>query len=141
MIKQFLAVSGLVVALTACSNQPTAVNAEQLFETLSGQWSVTDIAGEPVASYSKPRITFEQDGQLSGNNSCNRFSGRYEYQQTQLTLQSLGSTRKACVDGLVKQERMFMDSLPKVSQYQFAKTKLYLLDAQGQVLFELNKSQ
>lgn len=62
---------------------------------LNGEWVIAAINGRNVARGSTPRVEF-RDGQISGNASCNNYSGRYTYRQGALNVGQLAVTRRAC---------------------------------------------
>jgi heat shock protein HslJ len=52
-----------------------------------------------------------EDGTISGSTGCNRFSGGYELDGTTLTAGPLATTRMACEEALMDQERAVLDVL------------------------------
>ncbi|MCG9730110.1 META domain-containing protein [Shewanella sp. Isolate13] len=136
MIKQSLIVASLLLGLTACqSTSPTQI--EDL--AIEGTWHIESANGQPVIDYSPAQLTFEAEGKLTGNNSCNNFFGNYVLAGQSLQLQPAGSTMKACVDALMAQEQRVMQVIPAVTQAQMANGKLLLKDADNKTILILSK--
>lgn len=70
MLKQTFIVSALLLGLTACQGTDLTKNNST---PLEGSWHIEAIQGKPVIDYSPAHITFEAEGKLHGNNSCNNF--------------------------------------------------------------------
>lgn len=64
---------------------------------LEGEWRITAINGRSVARGTSPDVSF-RNGQMSGNSSCNRFSGSFDMRRGQLDAGQLASTRMACAN-------------------------------------------
>lgn len=84
------------------------------------EWRIEDIDGRGVIDYSAARLTFGADGKLSGNASCNRLMGIYQVDGDSLTLQQLGTTRKACPEALMAQERLLLDLLGQITGWRLS---------------------
>ncbi|AZB73355.1 META domain-containing protein [Synechococcus elongatus] len=91
----------------------------------------TPIAGSMVTA----QFQFDAENQrLSGSASCNRYFASYQVQQQQLTIGSIGSTRKACAPDQMQQEQSFLQLLKATRSYQIEGDRLQLYDGQQQVL-------
>lgn len=130
-----IALLSSVLLLNACQSTSQIETTPPLI----GSWHIEIIGEHPVIDYSPANITFGEDGQLSGNNSCNNFFGQYSQTENQLTLTPAGSTMKACVEALMKQEQRVMVAMPKVTQAKMLKGKLILSDQQGQTQLVLTQ--
>lgn len=92
-------------------------------------WQVTAIADEggelaSVIEETSPDIHFE-DGQVSGDGSCNRFFGPYETSGGgDLGFGELASTMMACLEAVMDQEQAFLLALDSVDAYSIAGTSL-----------------
>lgn len=106
---------------------------------LTGNWKVEQIMGQPSVDYSPVQINFEENGRLTGNNSCNLFFGTYKVDGSQLTLTPGGATMKACVDSLMAQEKLFNLALPQVKSAEMKNGKLILEGSAGKSLLVLTK--
>lgn len=136
MIKKSLFLASLLLGLTACQSTPQT-QLEDL--AIEGTWHIESANGQPVIDYSPAQLTFEAEGKLTGNNSCNNFFGNYVLAGQSLQLQPAGSTMKACVDALMAQEQRVMQVMPEVTQAQMAKGKLLLKDADDKTVMVLSK--
>ncbi|WP_394131209.1 META domain-containing protein [Shewanella maritima] len=136
MIKHLALVSAAFFGLTACQSTPEST----IESEISGHWHVNKVANVQVKSFSQASIEFN-DGVITGNNGCNNFMGEYQLEDKQLTITTSGATRKACVNGLVQQEKRLMESLPNVVEFVLKNDVLSLKDASGKVLVELSAKQ
>ncbi|NIJ20155.1 heat shock protein HslJ [Sphingomonas naasensis] len=64
---------------------------------IEGSWRIEALSGRPVARGTTPDVTF-RDGHISGNASCNRFNGSYDFARGRLTAGPLATTRMACME-------------------------------------------
>lgn len=64
---------------------------------IEGEWRIEALSGRPVARGTAPGVTF-RDGRISGNASCNRFNGSYDFARGRLTAGPLATTRMACME-------------------------------------------
>ncbi|MCL1049972.1 META domain-containing protein [Shewanella abyssi] len=136
MIKQSFIVASLLLGLSACQSSPQA-QIEDL--AIEGTWHIEVANGQAVIDYSPAQLTFEAEGKLTGNNSCNNFFGSYVLSGQSLQLQPAGHTMKACVDALMAQEQRVMQAMPAISQGKLSKGKLLLQDADNKTLLILSK--
>jgi heat shock protein HslJ len=87
-------------------------------EVLTGpEWTVTEIDGQPALEDAAPSIAFLPNG-VTGSAGCNRFNGGYEADTGSLTFGALATTRMACADDRMQQERAFLTLLSRVTRYQ-----------------------
>ena len=135
MIKHILGATVIFLGLSACQSQPQVVSHEQLM----GRWHVDVVLDTPTINNSPANLVFSPNGQLTGNNSCNQFSGHYAQQGNLLQLAPSNSTMKACVDSLMIQEADLMKAISLVQQIDFSKGKLNLLSKKGDTLLVLTK--
>lgn len=64
---------------------------------VEGDWRIEAINGRRVAYRTTPTVSF-RGRQISGNASCNRFSGEFDFARGQLNAGQLATTRMACSD-------------------------------------------
>ncbi len=64
---------------------------------IEGGWRIEAIDGRPVVRGTDPSVHFEQ-GRISGNASCNRFSGSFGFERGRLSAGALATTRMACME-------------------------------------------
>jgi heat shock protein HslJ len=134
-IKSFV-ISAALIGLTAC--QSSDVAQVQDIE-LQGTWNIEVVADKPVIDYSPAQLIFAEEGNLSGNNSCNNFFGSYTIDGDNVRLMPAGNTMKACVDALMDQEQRVMAAMPEVTNASLAKGKLLLKDAKGNTQLVLSR--
>lgn len=136
MLKKAFILSALLFGLTACESTDSAKN-----DTipLLGSWQIEMVQGQPTIDYSPAQLTFEAEGKLHGNNSCNNFFGQYTQQGQELKLSPAGSTMKACVDALMQQEHKVMQAMPLVTQAKLVQGRLTLLGSDDKPLLVLSQ--
>lgn len=96
--------------------------------TLVGsEWSVEDSVGRRVADSSHAVLQFLPNGQIDGSGSCNRLLVRYMRDVEALCVHFFGATTMACTPALMNQERVLLDLLPRIANYQIDETDLQIL--------------
>ncbi|PAM94871.1 META domain-containing protein [Flavobacterium sp. IR1] len=90
--------------------------------TLAGTWELNYVTGPRIAfdglyPNKKPTITFDlKENRVSGNSSCNSFSGQFTVDGNKVDLtQPMMMTKMMCGDG--QGEQVFMNTLPKINTY------------------------
>lgn len=147
----------LVVADKLCSDTMTgmpfpktvaAVVGEQSFigcggdslSLLLGDWKVEEIGGQAVIAQSETSITFNLDGSVHGNSSCNRFFGGFTLTGEGLTISDTGGTMMACDPELMDQEQRFLSSLETVRRFEsMPDGRLRLIDDDGRAVVSARK--
>lgn len=136
MIKKIALIAAFTLSLAGCQSTPTSeVNNMDIL----GSWHIEQVYDHPVIDYSPAKLVFEEQGKLTGNNSCNNFFGSYELEGDKLTLIPGGMTRKACVDALMVQEARVTEALPQVRLAKEANGKMLLQDANGKTLVIMSR--
>lgn len=105
-------------------------------EALTGpEWTVTQIDGQPALDDAAPTIAFLPNG-VTGSAGCNRFNGGYEADAASLTFGALATTRMACADDRMEQERAFLTLLSRVTRYETSEdgTELVLTAEDGRTI-------
>ncbi|MBF4493311.1 META domain-containing protein [Flavobacterium sp. JLP] len=89
---------------------------------LEGSWELNYITGPRIAfdglyPNKKPAINFNiKENQVSGNNSCNSFTGKLSVTQNKIDFkQPMAVTKMMCMDG--QGEQVFMAALQKITSY------------------------
>jgi heat shock protein HslJ len=69
----------------------------------------------------QPTLQFE-DGQVSGNASCNHYSGSYQINGDKISFDALFSTEMACMDpeGVMEQERIYLELLGSADRFELS---------------------
>lgn len=91
------------------------------------EWMVARIDGEPLLQTTRATVRFGEDGRISGNASCNAFTGSFKLNAGLLTIAPLATTRKACVPQLMEQEQAIISVLQTVSYVEIDETGLLTL--------------
>jgi len=83
-------------------------------------------------------VTFlmnEEESSVGGSTGCNRYGGGYTLEGDALTLTEMFTTEMACLEeGLMAQERAFLDALATVSRYEIVEGQLVLYYGEEQAL-------
>ncbi len=87
-------------------------------DLLTGNWSVTNLGETPVVEDAPVTLQFDTEGKVSGNASCNRYSGGFELTGEGLTFEPLVSTRMACDQPRMDQENRFLKLMETVSRFE-----------------------
>ena len=127
----------VVASLYGCdTDMPVADKSELL-----GSWTVEFIDERPVIDDSPAFIQFTEENKVSGNSSCNRFTGSYVFSETQLSFGQAATTRMACPQALMEQEQRFLDGLSRVAQAKLKNGMLELMDSDGTRVFKASHRQ
>ncbi len=144
MLKQTFLLGALLLGLTACQNTNVTVDEAASLDTVSllGSWHIEMIQGQATVDRSPAQLTFDTQGKLSGNNSCNQFFGQYQQQGEALTLSSSGgTTMRACIDALMRQEQQVIQALPQVAKVKMIQGRLTLLSHDDTPLLVLSPTK
>ncbi|MCJ7703894.1 MAG: META domain-containing protein [Anaerolineales bacterium] len=91
----------------------------------------------------QPTLQFE-DGQVTGNASCNHYSGSYQINGDMISFDALFSTEMACMEpeGVMNQERIYLDLLMSADRSELSASEdvLTIFAGSHQILtFEVKK--
>jgi heat shock protein HslJ len=134
-----LLVAVLLVTLAACgggeATETTAgTGTATASQSIEGPpWRLTKARGLEVPEALSLTIQF-QDGEVSGQSACNRFSGGYEIDGNSLTISELALTRKACNERLTAVDTVLVRTLRRVAAYGFDGPRLQLLNPNERVV-------
>lgn len=97
-------------------------------------WIVTALAdAEPLAGHP---VTFEfgEQGGISGDASCNHFGGECAIEGDKITITRVRSTRRACEEPVMAQERSFLALLGSAQTWVVtAEDELVLRGPEGEI--------
>lgn len=120
MIKNILTLFFLGVLFVSC-NASKAQKGDSVSK-LEGTWELNYITGPRIAfdglyPNKKPTINFNvKDNQVSGNNSCNSFTGKLIVTGNKIDFnQPMAVTKMMCMGE--QGEQVFMSTLPKITSY------------------------
>ena len=99
--------------LSGCGGEPAAL-------LLGPEWVVESLDGDALIGNSRPTIAFNEQGQVAGSASCNRYLASYELTGEGLSIAGGASTMMACEPLLMEQERRFLDALAAVRRFEVA---------------------
>jgi heat shock protein HslJ len=120
-----------VVVLAGCASKPTrdsspievtstAVSAERLAGT---EWLLEDLGGTGVLDDAQATLSFPKDfvtlGKISGNASCNRFTGGATIDSGSIHVGPLAITRMACAPAVNDQEMRYLKALQGAERLAF----------------------
>ena len=132
---QLLDAGGNVVATFTVQPQPASQT------SLAGvAWSATALGGEGVISsiIVETAITalFAEDGSLSGNSGCNRYTASYTVDGDALHISPAAVTVLLCnaPEGIMEQEQQYLAALESVAAYRIDGDTLELLTADGALI-------
>ncbi|KAA5800960.1 META domain-containing protein [Alkalicaulis satelles] len=130
MIRTALAFALPALMIAACGAPDPAPGSEDLdaapetvleagaADALTGpEWIVTAIDGADVIEDAAPTIAFLPNG-VTGAAGCNRFNGGYEADDMTLSFGALATTRMACAEDRMEQERAFLTILSQIVSYE-----------------------
>lgn len=114
-------VLAVISTLSACNTLKNAVEASSDLSKLGGTWELEYISGPRIAFNglypgNKPNMVFDiQAKRVSGNSSCNSFSGKLIADDTSINFnEPMISTKMACPG---EGEAIFFETLKKVNKY------------------------
>ena len=127
----------VAVLLFACSSTNRSATRRN---DLGGEWVLQSIAGEkdPDKIFSEsrmPALLFDASKMsVSGNNGCNRISGKYTLPgKEKIKFGPLMSTKMACPD-IGDGESIFMNAISKSNSFTIDGTNLILKDGNTEVM-------
>lgn len=94
----------------ATANQPKVTGSSWILTTYNDQQSITD---------HQPILKFETD-QVSVTTGCNHYGGNFQIDEDSIHFEGIFNTEMACLEpeGLMEQERIYLDLLRRVDQYE-----------------------
>lgn len=125
-----LEVNGTELLLKQNSNVLVKLSKYQAKSLIGTSW-VLDYMQSEIMSFeklfgeSKPTLVFDVEGKVSGNGSCNRYSGSVKLDDNFITFSNIASTRMMCPN--IQGEQVFLEKLAKVNAFSYSDTTLTLL--------------
>jgi heat shock protein HslJ len=89
----------------------------------STAWQVTTFAEQTPLADNPITIEFDNEGNVAGDASCNRFGGACKIEGKTIEVGPLRSTRRACEPEIMQQEQKFLALLGSVTTWE--------IDAEG----------
>lgn len=91
----------------------------ETFNLVGTEWQLEDLAGSGVVEGGRPTLAFPAADKVSGNGSCNQFSGPLQIKGNEIRLGPLGSTRMACPEPSMTQETKYLAGLQAAERYEW----------------------
>jgi heat shock protein HslJ len=93
-------------------------------------WKLVELNGKPVAAASRrrePHLRLSPEGKtLQGSGGCNTMRGGYQLNGGRLRFTQIATTRMACSDPFMSQEREFLKALEDTDSFKLSGDKLEL---------------
>jgi heat shock protein HslJ len=107
------------LALGACASASGSSSAQGGAELAGTAWVAERVGGLHMQNYQPPTLNFG-DGQVSGELTCNSYSGRYDvYGERGINVRGLVYPRGACADTTSQsRQQYFIDILAGASTYR-----------------------
>ena len=90
------------------------------------RWLLEDLSGAGVIDDAQATLEFADDGRVSGSTTCNRFTGPATVSGESISFGPLATTRRACPEALMNQERNYLAALAQAKQYEVQGSTLFL---------------
>jgi len=126
-----MSLATLAIMLVACSA------AGGLDATSWKLESYADAAGELVDVLPGSVVTLDfQAAQVSGNASCNNYSGTYQATGSKIEFGPMAATRKMCAQplGIMEQEDAYLAAMGATAEYNLRGNTLEMKDNRGDVI-------
>ncbi|WP_180898007.1 META domain-containing protein [Martelella soudanensis] len=112
------------------------------FDLLTGpEWSVDAIDGSALDDAAdRPSFAISDEGQIFGATGCNRFTGAFSVNgEGGIAIGPLATTRMACGDAAMKQERSFLEALGASEGFGFGPDGALVLTSGTETLVEASR--
>lgn len=110
------------IVLFSCNSAQNKTTTTDSTSKLNGTWELNYVTGPRIAfdglyPNKKPTITFDtKENRVSGNNSCNSFTGKLNVDGYSINFRDgLATTKMMCQDN--QGEQVFMTTLQKITSY------------------------
>lgn len=84
------------MTFTACTSDAPIEPKQVKFEQLQQSWELTHVDNIKLATIINASLNITKGGQASGNLGCNNFRGQAEFNNNQVRINKMSSTRKMC---------------------------------------------
>ncbi|WP_055411562.1 META domain-containing protein [Nonlabens sp. YIK11] len=131
MKAKFLLFGMMILTLIACNE----------LEDINGSYEVVTVDGQDMAGQG---ITInidmsEKENRISGNNSCNQYSGNFENPEANRVEMGMMISTKIYCEEKAKTEQLFMNQLALVKKAEYKNDHLKLMDEDGMVLIKAKR--
>ena len=122
MKKYLLIVLVMSLILSACTSKQSA--------PLTGTWKLTAYGPRetptPAVTGAEATLTFDGEGNVTGNGGCNSLGGKYKIDGTKIAFSDITSTLMACDDARMAQESVVTQVLSGTAEYEIKDNTLTL---------------
>jgi heat shock protein HslJ len=102
--------------------------------TLPGSaWQVKTFAGQPPLADHPITFEFDNEGNIAGDGSCNRFGGSCKIEGDKIEVGPLRSTRRACEPDIMQQEHKFLALLGAATTWAMDGDEIILTAPEGEI--------
>ncbi|MGB3535462.1 MAG: META domain-containing protein [Microcoleaceae cyanobacterium] len=100
-------------------------------------WNLVSYNQQPILAGSEITAEFAE-GRVNGKAGCNLYFADYQLDNTQLNIETIGSTKQACPDseGLVEQETTYLNRLNEAESATVVDNILKINTPDGVLMFE-----
>ena len=126
-----LAISFLLPGCSA-DNAPVAQlpgAPSELTNLVGTSWVLQRLGDIAVIGDTEATLTFAAADQVSGNSSCNHFSGSARMDGNTIAFGPLAVTRMACAERIMLQEQQYLDALAKAQRLELWDAQLLVFAA------------
>lgn len=125
-----IVILALAVTLAACGGSSSdEVNLE------GTSWVLFAYRKTKPIETARPTLTF-QDGQVSGNASCNSYGGSYEVNGDNISFGAMFMTEMYCMEpeGIMDQESVYLQMLGSAERFELSEGQLVIFMTDGETL-------
>ena len=131
---------GLLAALALAACTLAEDDRDEAAERLYGRtWIAQEMFGEPAAEGVESTLVVADNGKVSGNTGCNGYFGSVILDEAAMSFGNLGSTRIACPEPAMGQERRLLRALDRTRGYLVQDGDLLLVDGAGVTLIRFRE--
>lgn len=121
-------------SLLLITSTALAMETNSTSSTLPGSaWQVTTFAGQSPLTEHPITFEFDNEGNIAGDTSCNRFGGDCQIEGDKIKVGPLRSTRRACEPDVMQQERQFLALLGTITAWSIEGEELVLTGSEGPI--------
>lgn len=122
-----VAVQTRTEAFSGCGGDPSSL-------LVGREWMVEDIGQGGIVDRSRVTMEFDPEGRVAGSASCNRYTCSFQLTGEGLSIGRPASTKMACGEALMNQERRFLEILETVNRFDLdVSGTLVLTGANGSI--------
>ncbi|MBN1642098.1 MAG: META domain-containing protein [Anaerolineae bacterium] len=129
----WLVLAALVAGCTAQGAQPSGGAAP--YDLGGSEWVLVELDGQPVLAGVEVTARFVNGNEIGGSAGCNSYGGAFRADPAagRFATDRLAQTEMACLspDGVMEQERAYMDALQDAAAYRVVEGRLEIQDAKG----------